>query len=99
MIETALERLAEAGIQLLPIELETHFMCERDGFVALVERRKEGFGAVGAAGLLTSTGLAPMVWRGTKAVFVSRRAAQDATPEQVETIRRFQSDLEAAIAD
>ena len=47
-----LEQLVAAGIQLLPAtEITTHYIFERDGFVALVERSGEGFGGVGSAGL------------------------------------------------
>lgn len=93
-----IEKLAGAGINLLPIDLDHHFLFERDGFVALVERRRDDtFGNVGAAGLLTETGLAPLVWRGDAAKFVSKSGEQPATPEQIETLRNFQHDLEAAI--
>ena len=48
-----LQRLAAAGIQLLPaIEITTHYVFERDGFVALVERTGAGIGGVGSAGIL-----------------------------------------------
>src|SRR4051812_2115222 len=97
MLEDILQRLAAAGINLLPVDLEKHYMFERDGFVALVERREGGFGQIGAAGLLTPSGLAPLVSRQGRAVFVSKSSAQDAAPEQVEAIRRFQTDLETAI--
>lgn len=95
--EAALALLTNVRIQLLPIELDTHYLFERDGFVALVERRKRGFGNVGAAGLLTATGLAPLVWRGEHAVFVGKGGSHDATQEQVEALRRFQTDLETIL--
>lgn len=38
------ERLAAAGIDLLPAEITTHFLFVRGGFVSLVERRDKGFG-------------------------------------------------------
>lgn len=92
-----LERLAASEINLLPIDLDRHYMFERDGFVALVEKRGDGFGAVGAAGLLTQSGLAPLVWRGDSPVFITRTSALDATQEQISSLRAFQSDLENAI--
>jgi hypothetical protein len=93
-----LEKLAGAGINLLPIDLDRHFLFERDGFVALVERlRDEKLGNVGTAGLLTETGLAPLVWRGEAAEFVTKTGSQPAAPEQIETLRRFQRDLDAAL--
>lgn len=97
MVEAILERLAAAGINLLPVDLDKHFLFERDGFVALVEKRGDGFGSIGAAGLVTETGLAPLVWRGNIAAFVSKSGEQAATDEQVEILRRFQSALGEAI--
>ncbi len=98
MIEK-LERLAAAGIQLLPaLEITSHFVFERDGFVALVERRGDGFGAVGTAGLLTDRGVAPLVTRNGHLVFFTKGHEIPAEPGQVESLRSFQSDLLAALA-
>ncbi len=96
--EHILQSLAGAGINLLPVDLDRHFLFERDGFVALVERRRDqGGGNVGAAGLLTETGLAPLVWRGDAPAFAGKAGDRPATPEQVDALRRFQGDLEAAL--
>jgi hypothetical protein len=95
----ALERLAAASINLIPLDLDGYYAFERDGFMALVQRRKDdAFGQVGTAGLLTESGLSPLVWRGDQPVFTSR-ASQDcaATPAQVEALRSFQADLQTAL--
>ena len=98
MIEK-LERLAAAGIQLLPaVEITSHFVFERDGFVALVERRGDEFGEVGTAGLLTQSGVAPLIIKNGRQVFVTKRDETPATDEQVEKLRAFQRDLQAAIS-
>jgi len=97
MTDSALERLTAVGISLLPVDIESHYMFERDGFIALVERRPDGFGTIGAAGLVTATGLAPLVWRNDRPVFVNKGSSVDATLEQVELLRRFQADLASAI--
>ena len=97
MTEARLERLAAAGINLVPADIETHYILERDGFVALVERVPDGFGAVGAAGLLTERGLAPLVWRGAQACFVARGIEVPADSAQIQAIRAFQTDLEDAL--
>ena len=89
-----IERLAAAGIHLVPADLEKHYILERDGFIALVERTTW---RVGTAGLLTEKGLAPLVWRGEESWFVARGFEQAATATQVETIRAFQRDLEQAL--
>lgn len=98
MIEK-LEKLVAAGIELIPaVEVTTHFIFQRDGFVALVERRGDGFGGVGSSGLLTEQGgLAPLVWRGEQAFFVGRGFEQLATNEEVEKLRAFAADLKSAI--
>lgn len=100
MIEK-LEKLAAAGIQLIPApDLTTHFLFARDGFVSLVERTKEdGFGNIGSPGLLTEAGLAVLVWRGDEAWFVRRGFEQRATEEEVVKLRAFGRDLQAALAD
>jgi hypothetical protein len=93
-----IEKLAAANINLLPAyELTTHFVFERNGYVALVERRGEQFGGIGAAGLLTESGVAPLVWRGDQAFFVNRGSERRAEPEQIEDLRRFQADLKEAL--
>jgi hypothetical protein len=94
-----LERLAAARINLLPAaSITTHFIFERDGFVALVERKDDAFGRVGAAGLATEQGFAALLWRGEQAYFVGRGVEVAATPEQVAALRNFQRDLEESIA-
>jgi hypothetical protein len=95
-----LEKLVAAGIELIPaVEVSTHFIFQRDGFVALVERRPDGFGGVGSSGLLTEKGgLAPLVWRGETAYFVGRGFEQQASGEDIAKLRAFASDLAAALA-
>jgi hypothetical protein len=93
-----LQRLADAGIQLVPVlELTTHFVFERGGFAALVERTPEGFGGIGASGRLTETGLAPLVWRDSGPCFVAKDRQTPASEEEVAALRRFAGDLTAAL--
>lgn len=94
-----LERLAAAGIQLVPSDaLPRHFLLERDGFAALVEQSGGGFGSIGAPGLITARGMAMLIWRGERAFFVNKGFEQEATLEQVAELRRFTSDLTTALA-
>jgi len=60
------EKLVAAGIQIIPAEITSHFILERDGFVAFVERRENGFGNIGAAGLMTERGFGALIWRGDR---------------------------------
>ena len=98
-IVSRLERLAAANIQLLPLsEIESYFVLERRGFVALVERTTAGFGRIGSAGLLTEKGFAALLWRGSQALFVGKEYERAAAAEEVEALRAFQADLNAALA-
>jgi hypothetical protein len=92
-----LEKLATAGIQIVPAEITSHFILERDGFVAFVERRENGFGNIGAPGLMTEQGFGALIWRGEQAFFVGKGFERPATAEQVQKIRAFTSDLANAL--
>lgn len=98
MLARQLERLAAAGIQLLPFpSIETHYVFERGGFVALVERTPDGFGGVGSAGLLTEGGFAVLIRRHGQPFFVCKGLEQAASAAQVEALRTFSAELEAAL--
>lgn len=92
------ERLVAANIQILPLTgVDTHFVFERGGFAALVERRGDGLGGIGASGLLTEHGFAVLIWRSEQPFFVARGFEQPATPEQIESVRAFAAELKAAL--
>ena len=99
MTSRQLERLAAAGINLLPaLELTHHWVFERDGFIALVERgNNNSSGSIGAPGLLTEKGFAALVWRTGQPWFVAKGFEEPARDEQVTAIRRFTADLEFAL--
>ena len=92
-----LEKLAAAGIQIVSAEITSHFILERDGFVAFVEKREESFGNIGAPGLMTERGFAALVWRGDQAFFTGKGFEQAASPEEVTKMRAFAADLAAAL--
>jgi hypothetical protein len=96
-IARALERVAAAGIQLLPAGLTSHSVFERNGFICLVERVGDGFGHIGAPGLMTERGFATLVWRGDDGWFVGKGIEQPAEAGQVEGIRAFAADLQATL--
>ena len=99
MTSRQLERLAAAGINLLPaLELAHHYVFERDGFISLVERtQSNSTGSIGAPGLLTEKGFAALVWRTGQPWFVAMGFEEPARDEQVAAIRRFTADLEFAL--
>jgi hypothetical protein len=93
-----LEAISQAGIDFLHLpRLSAHFAFARDGFVALVERRGEGFGSIGAPGLLTEKGFAPLIEQGGQWVFVVKDYSQPAAPDQIAAARRLVADLKRAI--
>ena len=94
-----LEKLAAAGIQIVPADIASHFIVERDGFVAFIERRGEDFGNIGAPGLMTERGFAALVWRSDQAFFVARGLEQPAHPDDVQKLRAFANDLEQALSE
>jgi hypothetical protein len=96
VIET-LEKLAAAGIQIIPAEMTSHFILERDGFVSFVERRDDAFGNIGTAGLMTERGFAALLWRGDQAFFVGKGFEQPASADEVQKIRAFATDLANAL--
>jgi hypothetical protein len=100
-VTETLEKLAAAGFQIVPADIASHFIFERDGFVALVERRAEPaetpFGNIGSSGLMTERGFAALVWRGEQAVFTGKGFEQPASDDQVRQIRRFAADLAGAL--
>jgi hypothetical protein len=83
---------------MLPaVEVTTHYVFERDGFVSLVERTPDGFGGIGSAGILTGTGFAALIRRADRSFFVAKNFEQEAQPEQVESLKRFSLDLKTAL--
>jgi hypothetical protein len=97
-VSDRLERLAAAGIQIIPAGVTSHYILEREGLVAFVERKGDDFGNIGAPGLMTEKGFAALIWRGGQGFFVARGFEQIATDEQVEKIRSFSGDLERALS-
>jgi len=97
-VSSRVEKLAAAGIQLFAAGVTSHYILERYGFVAFVERKGDGFGNIGAPGLMTEKGFAALVWRGGRAFFVARGFEQAATDDQVQKIRDFADDLERALS-
>ena len=83
---------------MLPaVEITTHYVFERDDFVALVERTPDGFGGIGSAGILTGSGFAALIHRRDRSYFVAKNFEQEARPDQVEALQRFSMDLKSAL--
>lgn len=94
-----LERLAEAGVSILPAAaLEHHFVLTRDGMAVLVERRGEGFGGIGSPGRITANGFEPLVDDGGKPSFVFKGHRLEASAEDAAAARRLLQELKSALA-
>ena len=91
------EKLVAAGIHIVPAEITSHFILERDGFVSFVERRNDAFGNIGTPGLMTERGFAALMWRGDQAFFVGKGFEQAALADEVQKIRAFATDLANAL--
>ena len=91
--------LVQAGFRLLPaFQIPTHYVLERDGFVALVERLPGGdFGQAGAPGVLLDGSFAVLVWKQEQAFFVTKGRQTLASAAQIEALRRFDADLHQAL--
>lgn len=93
-----LERLAAAGIELLPTPaLPRHFVFTRAGCAVLVERRDDGFGGIGSPGALTERGFEALVESGAGSWFVSKGERRKASEEQAEAARALLRDLKQAL--
>ena len=96
-----LEKLAAAGMEAAPLPgIERYALCARGEFGALVSIGPDGFGRAGASGLITEHRLAMLVWRGERAVFVSRGGGERAAePGEVDQLRAFMSELDAILGE
>ena len=93
-----LERLEALEIRpVAGLELPRHMLFERNGFAALVPREGCGLAGAGAAGKILATGFGVLVWRGGAPFFQTKQETAPARPEDVEQLRRFAADLEAAL--
>ena len=86
-----MSRLEDFNIRLM---VEGPLVCiyARDECMAAVG------GTQGSTGLMTAQGLAYLVWRDGQPFLSAKGGETPATPEQVETIRKFSEDLRTALS-
>ena len=72
----------------------------RDHCIAAVGGTDGGGAGInqGSTGMMTEQGLAYLVWRDGQPYLAAKGGEIPATPEQVETIRRFSEDLSTALS-
>ena len=87
-----MSRLQDFGIRLM-VEGPAVSIYVRGDCIAAV-----GGGSQGSTGILTSQGLAYLIWRDGQPFLASKGVETLATPEQVEDIRKFSEDLKTALS-
>ena len=92
--ETA-ARLAGCGIQLAA-ESPEYNMFTRGLCVALVHP-SAALAGIGSSGMMTEAGLGFLVWREGRPYLAAKGCETAATPEQVEEMQKFSSDLRRAL--
>ena len=89
-------RLTGFGIGLVT-ESPAVSIFARDVCVAMVGRGPGGSLSLGSTGMMTENGLAYLVWREGQPRLAAKGSEVDATPGQVDAIRRFSDDLRMAL--
>jgi hypothetical protein len=88
-------RLEDLNIRLI-VEGPAVSMYVRDNCMAAVGGSNPGMN-LGSTGMMTEQGVAYLVWRDGQPYLAAKGSETRATPEQVETIRRFSADLKNAL--
>ncbi len=92
---TQLQRLYAAGFNLEVFErYPKHVGVVRDGCIALFEVSEAGLRMVGAPGWRMGEVLGVLVTKDDCQVFQAKQEELEATPERLETLRRFRVDLD-----
>ncbi len=92
------EILARLAASRIETGGEGDFITLFRGFcVAIAHRAGDGW-SVGSSGIMTERGLAYLVFREGRAVLASKGAEADASPEQIEELRKFSEDWKTALA-
>ena len=86
-----MSRLEDLNIRLM-VEGPAVSIYMRDNCVAAVG------GTQGSTGIMTEQGLAYLVWREGQPFLAAKGSETPATPEQVESIRKFSEDLNTALS-
>ena len=90
-------RLADFNIQLAA-QARDYCLFVRGNCLALVQAAEESFTSIGASGMMTENGIAYLVWREGQPVLAAHGGhEQPATPEELETVRRFSEDLKLTL--
>ena len=90
-----LQRIYLAGFELQTFERYPNSIgVVRDGCIALLKATPVGLQVIGAPGWSMGEVLGVLVEKDGKQVFQAKAEMVEATPERLETLRRFKADLE-----
>ena len=94
-----MSRLEDLNIRLM-VEGPSVSIYVRDNCIAAVGGTQgiSQAGNQGSTGLMTELGLAYLVWHDGEPFLAAKGGETPATPEQVETIRKFSEDLNDALS-
>lgn len=90
--------LAVYRIELLS-EATDYCVLARDNCFVLVAAGRTGALEIGSSGMMTENGLAYLVWREGQPRLVAKGSDLPAGAAQVEALRGFSTDLEAALGE
>ena len=94
-----LARLYQAGFDIQTFERFPRAVGEvRDNCVALLEATPEGLKIATTPGWRMGESIGVLVEQGERQVFQHKSETVEATPERLETLRRFREDLEKLLA-
>ncbi len=90
-----LQRLYMAGFELQTFDrYPKHVGAVRDGCIALLQVTETGLQMVGTPGWRLGEVMGVLTQKDSRQVFQAKSEIVDATPERLETLRRFAADLE-----
>ena len=94
-----LARLYQAGFDVQTLERFPRAVgVVRDNCIALLEATPEGLKLATTPGWRMGESIGVLVEQGGRQVFVHKSETVEATPERLETLRRFREDLEKLLA-
>ena len=90
-----LQRIYLAGFELQAFERYPNAIgVLRDGCIALLRSTPAGLQMIGAPGWRMGEVLGVLIEKDGRKVFQAKSEIEEATPERLEALRKFQSDLE-----
>jgi hypothetical protein len=94
-----LQRIYLAGFELQTFErIPRAIGVVRDQVIALLEATPEGLKMIGTPGWRLGEIMGVLVEKDGRQIFQSKAETLEATPERLETLRRFKADLEQLLA-